>query len=519
MPLLKEIIVVPGNATGDLFGLCTALLLKPDVGVLILQEVEVGPRRAMTPPPLGSKFDTAITGDVARPDRLLRTNGKEEYVGIEPLTNDPVFQPVLDAFDIIAEDPRGNDKSRDIAAFLEFVLGPSGQVFMYRTANVNHFYGALTRGFAAARSSEVQNVCIGALDTSGQPAKLAQRLTASGDWQDVKNGQFQPIGRGTSIVGSTELTREELIKLVRGAWRLRPPSTNDIPYPFFLLYLRQRVFSGSRTFPEGRYIALWSRFSGKAGGPHPQHDTSYTGLNQLIALAQSKGLGVILAGDRARPGVTTKGLDRQTIGNTPATTVLDFREIWKDPSWRTGVVDQLQNLDDKRLLQIKLFDYLSWTLAGGARPNRQGGVVHLGMRSGNLEAFSLIGHRVHYMEEAGNRETARMAKWHSLPQKNGPLRGPRYDLIEIQQPPTRTGKYIVEMQRAGSETPDNHIAPWADQEDAGERSRLKDPLVQKYAKGFIDADLTTIGGVMEEIARQKLTLEPAGFYSWPRRTI
>ncbi|CAM4510994.1 hypothetical protein [Corallococcus exiguus] len=53
-----------------------------------------------------------------------------------------------------------------------------------------------------------------------------------------------------------------------------------------------------------------------------------------------------------------------------------------------------------------------------------GTLKHLGSRSGNLEAYVLLGQEVRYMEEAGNLQAGRMEAWHSdkLP---GPLHGAR----------------------------------------------------------------------------------------------
>ena len=38
-----------------------------------------------------------------------------------------------------------------------------------------------------------------------------------------------------------------------------------------------------------RIIVLWSRFSGKKGDLHPEHDTSFEGMRQLVDMARGTG--------------------------------------------------------------------------------------------------------------------------------------------------------------------------------------------------------------------------------------
>jgi hypothetical protein len=160
-------------------------------------------------------------------------------------------------------------------------------------------------------------------------------------------------------------------------------------------------------------------------------------------------------------------------------------EIWKDDGYVQRMLP-FRDVENGRLLQFRLLDYVN---------RHSAGIIHLGMRSGNLEAYALMGHRVYYMEERDIEDRARMEAWHS-PVIGRKMIGPRYDRLVIGLPATKTGKYIVLAIRAGNKEPDNQIHPWrAKQYDNSiQRLEIKTKALagKNYTEGFIEADLITL---------------------------
>lgn len=174
----------------------------------------------------------------------------------------------------------------------------------------------------------------------------------------------------------------------------------------------------------GNFLALWTRFSGKRGGPHAQHDTSSTGLRQMATIALEEGYKILLVGDKGENAGKLLELVEAGGGN-----VYDLTEFWKDSAW----TERFQ--DGKRQDQFNFFNYL----------HEKGKLKHLGFRSGNLEAYALIGHTVRYMEERGNLQAGRMEAWHSSGRTEGEI---GYDRIVISdRVPTLTGQWVTNYAR------------------------------------------------------------------------
>jgi hypothetical protein len=169
---------------------------------------------------------------------------------------------------------------------------------------------------------------------------------------------------------------------LREAWKLDPRRDRALSG-----WLRSRGFPLRAPGKELRVAVLWSRFSGKKGEVHIEHDTSRIGLAQIIA-----GLGdldaIVIVGDRrgSRDRKTDKYAaiaeyyNQGTIGGQQVgrpegfgAKVVDLTEFWTDrtvASWGGG----------SRTGQFRLYDYL----------HRNFTTRHLGFRSGNLEAMALL---------------------------------------------------------------------------------------------------------------------------------
>ncbi|MFD8723555.1 hypothetical protein ACFV2H_37720 [Streptomyces sp. NPDC059629] len=227
-------------------------------------------------------------------------------------------------------------------------------------------------------------------------------------------------------------------RAVRKAWRLDdagfPP---DVQQAVGAWLARQGV-SPSR---QKDTIVLWSRFSGKRGGAHAEHDTSYEAVRQILSqlTAESRKRGekplVVIAGDaHADPRHADKYQKIVKNAREQGLDVRDLTNFWKGD--KTGLRTWG---GDNRIGQFKLYEYLH----RNSRSTR-----HLGFRSGNAEALALIGHNVTYLEEAGAQSASRMEQWHaarnSLRTVGGAL-APGYERILVKEPLTRTGKLMTRL--------------------------------------------------------------------------
>ncbi|MFT3765842.1 MAG: hypothetical protein QM820_10025 [Minicystis sp.] len=175
-----------------------------------------------------------------------------------------------------------------------------------------------------------------------------------------------------------------------------------------------------------RVLVLWSRFSGKKGDYHPEHDTSFRGMAQLVWMATELGYYVILAGDK--PLVHNMVEDREKRARRYDIICDAVKLHYKEPRcfnltefWQGGEWKELQAT---RIMQFRVYELL----------HRFCDVRHLGMRSGNLEAIALLGYFMRYMEEEGSWGGPRMMTWHGT--------DIGYERILLKEPPTRVGKHL-----------------------------------------------------------------------------
>ena len=131
-------------------------------------------------------------------------------------------------------------------------------------------------------------------------------------------------------------------------------------------------------------VVLWSRGSGKKGGLHDNLDSSATAMSQLCSRL-IKERTVIVAGD----------LDpRKMAEHAGFEGAIFFGEFWNDYPFKGKT----------RACQLKLFDLIL---------SKSRSLVHVGMRSGTLDSYALLMHRVIYIvdrAEVGLGLDARMTK-------------------------------------------------------------------------------------------------------------
>ncbi|MFF7365521.1 hypothetical protein [Streptomyces sp. NPDC008125] len=300
------------------------------------------------------------------------------------------------------------------------------------------------------------------------------------------------VGDATRIVGKQFST--ELRETVKQSWNL--DQEQDTAVESWL------ATKGVTLDGTDRVAVLWSRFSGKKGEVHIEHDTGYIGIAEIIA-----GLGdvkaVLIVGDSgAEPGRGEKlspgkekfrsmaayfnegelpGSDERVRHDAFNARVVDLTEFWNDPgaaAWggttRTG--------------QFRLFDYL----------DRHSTARHLGFRSGNLEAMALMGFPVRYLEEPNSEMGGdRMTVWHTAgtgPDGSGRtvLGGlaPNYERLMVSRPPTRSGQHQKTLDLSVRAKQEKH-ARWHVED------KLAKHLTTSRPKGFTDEDLANFDAFLK----------------------
>ncbi|MFF0035889.1 hypothetical protein ACFYRG_06620 [Streptomyces mirabilis] len=293
-----------------------------------------------------------------------------------------------------------------------------------------------------------------------------------------------PVGSGTTWIGRN--FGVDVRRKVRGAWRL-----DDAGFPVPARTAVGNWLAGRDIHPsrERDTVVLWSRFSGKKGDVHVEHDTGYQGIRQILTRLREEGdrTGrhplVVIAGDaHADPGHAHKYPDMVRELREEGLDVHDLTNFWVNDKAGTTSWG-----GDSRTGQMRLYEYLR----RDSRTTR-----HLGFRSGNLEALALAGHGVRYMEEPDSEGGERMEKWHaaqnSLHTATGGL-APGYERLPVTAPPTRSGKFLVGLrtQDGGhNPAPDLKRPPWVYGAPA---SRAEKPAeLRAKTKGFAVEDLDRI---------------------------
>ncbi|MBN9660185.1 MAG: hypothetical protein J0H49_18500 [Acidobacteria bacterium] len=130
-------------------------------------------------------------------------------------------------------------------------------------------------------------------------------------------------------------------------------------------------------------VVLWGRSSGKDKttaqqfGPHPYGDSSTTGLIQIATKCLEKSWKVVLCGD----------IDATKQNRFPPACVF-IGKFWRPEHWAGNALTQKE--------QVRLFYILKQVLK--AENFR---MVHVGMRSGNLDYFAFAGQTIVYLVANG----------------------------------------------------------------------------------------------------------------------
>ncbi|MEU6341906.1 toxin glutamine deamidase domain-containing protein [Streptomyces sp. NPDC046977] len=326
--------------------------------------------------------------------------------------------------------------------------------------------------------------------------------------------RVSPVSEGTTWVADNFSLRVR--HLVRAGWKLDEEGFSAEQRANLGDWLAQRGIEPSK---DRDTIVLWSRFSGKKGDVHVEHDTSYQGVRDILGRlapvkgeTSGKGPLVVIAGDAyANPAHKGKYAEIVEEFRGKGLEVHNLTHFWDtDAAGKAALTSWGGNT---RIGQMKLYEHL--------RMN-SGSLRHLGFRSGNLEAMALAGHTVRYMEEPDSVGGARMAKWHakndsllSAPPKNGKggvglSLATGYERLTVTAPPTRSGKFLVEkMALTKAQGVNNlHDALHPDWVYGAQKNHVKPPEVRtKFTKGFAAEDLDKITDYLTG-ARPKPVLRP-----------
>ncbi|WP_435838517.1 eCIS core domain-containing protein [Streptomyces achromogenes] len=319
-------------------------------------------------------------------------------------------------------------------------------------------------------------------------AESDSRMTA------VKKASGQkPIGVGDATKYVGENFSEEMREKIRAGWGLDGDGADRAADPV------EEWLKLKNVDAKGKKIAvLWSRFSGKNGEVHIEHDSSYLGMAQIIAGLGSLDL-VLIVGDAApknrqgggkpkyasiadayTPKPETDDAHDEEMGSFNAK-VVDLTQFWNDDDFKRTV-------GTTRNHQFQVFDYL----------DRNATTRHLGFRSGNLEAMALMGFTVRYMEEPDSfAGGSRMEAWHADGDTGRTQTGglaPGYERIRVSAPPTRSGKHQKSLPAEEQTEAQKHAAWHQQDKDAyGPLKRVgQSPEGRSLPKGFADEDLANI---------------------------
>ncbi|MGC4050147.1 MAG: hypothetical protein QM757_12250 [Paludibaculum sp.] len=166
-------------------------------------------------------------------------------------------------------------------------------------------------------------------------------------------------------------------------------------------------------------VILWGRSSGKDKttadkfGPHPYGDSSTTGLIQIATRCIAKSWKVVLTGD----------IDSAKRNRFPPECIY-IGKFWRDDHWKGKGMTQKE--------QVRLFYILKRVLkVEGFR------MVHVGMRSGNLDYFAFAGQTIVYLVANGFDDRRIQALADAVPNRwvrSEPTKTPRQGYLRTWDP-------------------------------------------------------------------------------------
>lgn len=238
----------------------------------------------------------------------------------------------------------------------------------------------------------------------------------------ILENYYKPVGEGTQYIAKN--FSDDMRIALRNAWDINGSQDDAI-----------RIWLETQGIPTSgnNLLILWSRFSGKGGDIHIEHDTSYWGIKQIVHRVADMYDAVIITGDKGYLKERAKKYDEtaeEINSKSPSKKVFNITEFWK------GNSPELKAWGgNTRMGQFKLYQYFDTYFTN---------VKHLGFRSGNLEVMAMLGYKVRYMEEKGSESGERMTSWFDKGDgfTLGTGKATGYERLLLAEPPTRSGKFI-----------------------------------------------------------------------------
>lgn len=218
--------------------------------------------------------------------------------------------------------------------------------------------------------------------------------------EDFFDQNTASVGQATNILREV-FQKNNRTGEIRGAW-LKNADLTDKEF--------EQIVNRWRVPLLKPMVVLWSRQSGALGGLHPEHDSSYTAMQQLIEEFALKDCSIMIVGDD--PG----GKIANSVGRYRQ--ALRLGEFWNKAEFH----------GKSRGAQFAFFEKLRQLVPT---------LTHIGMRSGNLEAYAYMGHRVIFLEEKDRVDALRMDKLIGIETHL------KYGSVKLSQLPTRTGQSLM----------------------------------------------------------------------------
>jgi hypothetical protein len=230
-----------------------------------------------------------------------------------------------------------------------------------------------------------------------------------------------PVGGATTDVAECVLSIDQKGRFVKDWANVDPNQNSYWKYRIDKFLISKRIDHGAS------YVILWIRFSGKEGGAHPELDDSWRGLAQIVYGLLDAGKNVIMVGrPRKNSSIVEKMkkhldiLDEENAKVVPRGNLKIWGEYWLTESGELNkkIVGATRAAEYAILLRMVHSDW-------GCK------LVHVGMRSGAMDAAALLGMRTLFFENPDNEQIKRTQKWTRQDNSN-----PRYQRIPVEELPT-----------------------------------------------------------------------------------
>ncbi|MFJ2485355.1 hypothetical protein [Pseudomonas sp. NPDC087639] len=216
----------------------------------------------------------------------------------------------------------------------------------------------------------------------------------------ISGATLNPVGGATTHVAASVMAGDGKGNV--SGWTDVDPASNS-----YWAYRVDKFLGRKGIVRSAKYVIVWTRFSGQDGGAHPELDDTWMGLAQVCRGLLKAGKNIIVVGKPkghdSLPEKLNASMDQLDIAGPPAVSrngMQIWGEYWKNENEETfnGKI-----IGPNRAAEYAIF--LRMARGWGCK------LVHLGMRSGAMDAAALLGMRVRFIENTGNEQIERTTKW------------------------------------------------------------------------------------------------------------